>query len=272
MRVLRQAPGVLCALFASGMMAGGALGQEAAPQPAPGESDQPADPVADAETEPTLLRGWEGGVELGVNGTEGNTTRFNFRGGANAKRLTEDLDTRLAFSYSYAREESRDTENKANLDARNDWLLKESPWRVFAKGSLEYDEFQDWDARIGVFGGVGYEFILTDRTTLVGRLGAGVRREVGGEDNAWTPEGLIGADFEHQLTERQKVSASIDVFPDLSDVGPYRFEARAAYEILVDPEINMSLKLGIVDRYDSTPGAGFRRNDLDYFLVLVWSF
>lgn len=271
MRGMRQAQGWLCALAAALLLAGSVRGQDLPEAPPEGE-DQPADAVPEAPPVPTWLEGWKGGVELGINGTEGNTNRFNFRGGANASRLTETLDTKLSLTYSYAREESRDTQNKAILNGRNDWLLKDSSWRIFGKGALEYDEFQDWDMRITLFGGVGYEFIKTEETLLLGRLGVGARREVGGEDNAWTPEGLIGADFEHQLTERQKVTASIDVYPDLSRAGPYRFEGRAAYEILVDPEVNMTLKLGIVDRYDSTPGAGFRRNDLDYFMVLVWSF
>jgi len=44
------------------------------------------------------------------------------------------------------------------------------------------------------------------------------------------------------------------------------------YSILVDPELNMSLRLGVENRYNSNPGGNDKKNDLDYFLALVWAF
>jgi len=235
---------------------------------------QPAELPAAAVVEPekSWLDGWAGSVELGLNGSEGNTERLSFRGGFEAVRKVELMETKFRTSYSYATDGGEATENRARAELRNDWLFKDSPWRVFALGSFDYDEFQDWDMRLSGFGGVGYEFIKNDRTLLLGRVGAGVSKEIGGSRNELIPEALFGGDFEHKLTERQKISASVDVYPELTRVGPYRAVGRAAWEILVDPEVKMTLKLGIEDRYDSTPGAGFKRNDLDYFAVLVWAF
>ena len=39
--------------------------------------------------------------------------------------------------------------------------------------------------------------------------------------------------------------------------------------MLLDEATNMSLKLGIIDRYDSTPN-GLKPNDLNYSLMLLW--
>lgn len=245
---------------------------EAPAQPPPPAAEQPPPTPAEPPPPETWLDGWKGSVELGLSGSSGNTEEMTFRGGFGAKRTTTDYDTSVALVYKLSRDEGQTSENQGRLDVRNDWLIKDSKWRFFALGAFEYDDFQEWDFRVAAFGGVGYEFIKNDRTFLLGRAGVGLSREIGGSDNAITPEALLGGDFEHKFDDRQKVTASVDFFPDLSDFGPYRFVAKAAYEVLVDPETKMTFKVGAIDTYDSTPGDGFKRNDLDYFAVLVWSF
>ena len=41
-------------------------------------------------------------------------------------------------------------------------------------------------------------------------------------------------------------------------------------ELLLDEATNLSLKVGLLDRYDSTPGIGLQENDVDYFITLLW--
>ena len=253
---------------------------QAEPPAQPPAEQPPAQPPADApppappEPPPpeTWMDGWTGGVELGVTGSSGNTEELNFRFGANAKRTSPFTETTTSLTYKISTSEGDTTDNEARFDLRNDWLIKDSPWRYFALGAVEYDDFQEWDFRVSAFAGVAYEFIKNERTTLLGRLGLGASREFGGQDDEITPEALIGADLEHKFDERSKITATVDFFPSLSDFGPYRAEAKAAYEILVDPKSKMTFKVGFVDSYDSTPGDGFRRNDFDYFAMLVWSF
>lgn len=241
---------------------------EAAPAPEPAKPAAPPPPLAPT----SFLEGWTGSVELGLNGSEGNKSRINLRGGVSGARKTEETETTLSFVYSYSREEGVNTKNKAQVDARNDWILgKDSPWRVYALGRLEYDEFQDWDVRLSGFSGVGYQLIKSDRTSLIGRVGLGGSREIGGQDNRIHPELDLGFDLEHKLTERQKFTLSIDYYPDLLRITDYRVVGKAAYEILLDPESQLTLKLGVEDRYDSTP-EGAKRSDLDYFAILMFKF
>lgn len=218
------------------------------------------------------LQGWTGSVELGITGSSGNVERFSGRGGVRAERRTELYESKGELTYIFARTDGDTSQNEAHLLLRTDRLFIDSPWRIFGIGMADYDEFKDWDVRLAAFLGVGYAFIQDDRTQLIGRLGAGVKREIGGEENAFVPEGLIGVDFEQRITERQRVIATFDFFPELREFGPYRFIGRAAWEILVDPAVNLSLRIGAESRYDSTPGLGVKRHDLDYFATVVWSF
>lgn len=235
-----------------------------------------AQPDADAALVPpqpsSWKEGWEGSVELGLNGTTGNSERVSFRGGVSGRRQTDDYDTRLGFFFLYARDDGDTSDNRVALDARNDWLFKESPWRFFATLRSEYDQFQDWNTRTAVFIGPGYEFIKNDKTLLVGRLGIGGNYRTGGNDDGFTPEALIGADFEHRITERQKIFLTGEIYPNLDDGGEFRGLARGGWEILVDPDVNMTLKIGFENRYDSDPGGDAKKNDFDYYLALVWAF
>ncbi len=234
---------------------------------------QPADKIAAPDPD-SFWKGWTGGIELGLNGSEGNTRTLNFRGGANAERKTSAMITTANASYSRATQGSVTIKNRAELGARNSWIFeKDSPWSYFIEGKYEYDDFQDWRSRISAGNGIGYAFIKNDKTTLDGRAGLGVTRAIGGSDNRWVPNGIFAADFGHKLTERQKITASLEYLPSLLNFPTeYRITARVGYEIVVDPEVKMSLKAGIEDRYNSVPGGTAERNDVDYFVVLAWAF
>lgn len=235
-------------------------------------------PEQDAPTEEQLATddsfwsGWEGSVEAGLTGASGNNERFNIRASIEGKRETDLHLDKVSFTYSYAEDDAEQTENRFEAKYRHDWKLPDSKWRIYARASYEYDEFQDWDHRVTIGPGVGYEAIDNEKTQLLLRAGVQATKEIGGEENKWTPEGVLGFDYAHQLTERQSIEASFDFYPALDDFGPYRFEGEAAWKIEVDPESNLFLRVGLEDRYDSSPGPDKKRNDITYFATLGWSF
>ncbi|MFO7908204.1 MAG: DUF481 domain-containing protein [Planctomycetota bacterium] len=212
---------------------------------------------------------WESSFEIGVDGSEGNSTTLSVRTGANLKRSVESSELEIDMTYVKATADRRETKHNAELDARHDWLLGESPWSLFAKKQLEYDEFKAYDIRLTMNTGVGYQLIATESTQLKGRLGSGVSREFRGPDDRWVPEAVFGVDFEHQFSDRQRIHATIDYLPEWDNFHDYRVHTDCGWEILVNKSTNMNLKLGIVERYDSTPN-GRKPNDLDFSLLLLW--
>ncbi len=231
---------------------------------------QPDEDDADVIDPDDFFDGWKGSVAAGLSGSEGNTETLNVYANAAGERDTDAMLTSFDASYFYSRNGSDVTENNFVLNGRNEWKI-EDPWSVFVQGTYEFDDFTNWDSRVSLYGGVGYMFIDNDKTKLQGRLGLGVSREIGGSDNSFRPEGLIGYDFEHKFTERQSFVSAGDLYPDLEDFGAYRFVVTAEYRIVVDPEVNMSFKAGLRDTYDSTP-EGQKRNDLNYYLALGFDF
>ena len=223
--------------------------------------------------EPGFFEAWSHSVALGLNGAEGNTENLNVRAALKGERKLEFVASGYELSYSRAAERSRVTQNRFEARGRQDWLFQDAPrWRYFLTASYEYDDFRDWNHRVTVGNGLGYALVQEDDTLVLGRLGFGASREIGGDENHIVPEGILGLDLDHKFTERQKITATLEYLPELLDFGPYRARAKASYEVLLDQETNMSLRLGIEDNYDSTPGEGRSRNDLAYFAMLAWSF
>jgi putative salt-induced outer membrane protein YdiY len=227
-------------------------------------------PAAPAQPEPAVKL-WEGNFELGLNGSEGNSETFNFRFGAEGKRQTDDNVLTLDLDYHRDTSHSVETAHRLFFDWRYEWLFKESPWTWFAHGSAEYDEFKAFDLRVSLDTGLGYQFLKTERTSFLGRMGGGWSREFGGPDDRYVPEAVLGADFAHRFSPRQKFTASVDYTPDVTDFADWRLNTKAAWDVVLDEAMNLSLKVSVLDRYDSTPH-GAKPNDVDYAVTLLWSF
>lgn len=237
----------------------------------PPAADPNAPPPPPAEADTPWSKGWKGTVDLGLNGSSGNSETLNFRGAAGTRRTTDRYDTFGDIIFTYSQDDGNQTANRLEANGRNDWIIPDSKWVIFADAKFEYDEFTDYDVRISGHAGAGYKFIKTDKDDLLGRIGVGAYKEFGSATNEIVPEGVLGVDYSHKFTDRQSFVFTGNFYPALNDFGPYRFDLAAAYQFLVDPDSNLAFKVGIEDRYDSTPGAGFKRNDFDYFLSLAWS-
>lgn len=248
-----------------------ANGRSDDPPPAP-EAAKPAEAPAKPPDPDSFFKGWKGTIEGGLNGSSGNTDSLSLRFGVAGKRETSKMITAAWANYNYATNDGDKTKSRGELGIRNDWNLTDR-WIFFAKGLAEYDEFQRWDWRLSAFAGPGYYFVKEDRTKLLGRLGFGITKELGDQaENRIYPELDFGFDFEHKLTDRQKIFVSADYYPDVGDLWEYRAVAKAGWEILVDPEVNMTLKIGVEDRYDHHQRDPQKKNDVDYFILIAWTF
>lgn len=269
--------------FQPGPPSGGPLPAPTAPLQAPpvavaGESPlvQPAgDPapapvLATPKVEPPP-KIWEGGLELGLDGSNGNSENFNLHFGGKLKRKTKLTVLSSELDYKQNNSNSVQTANKAFLDSRFEYLFQESPWTWFVHNIEDYDEFKAYDLRVSIDTGFGYRLVKNDITSLTGRFGGGTTREIGGPDDEFIPEAVFGLEGEHKLSKRQKLSASVEYRPDVTDFTDYRLNTKAAWEVLLDEEKHLSLKVGVLDRYDAHAD-GRKPNDLDYTLTLLWSF
>ena len=213
---------------------------------------------------------WTPSLELGFNNSSGNTETLSLRVGASAKRETKRSVLDFDLNYTRAHANSVETENQALANTRHEWLFADSPWTLFWHGGLEYDEFKAFDLRLATDAGVGYRLIDTKTANVTGRFGSGVSHEIDSPDDRYVPEAVFGADFEWQLSKAQKMDINVEYRPDWSDFEEYRIVAGAGWEVILSADNNLSLKLSVIDRYDSTPN-GRKPNDLNTALLLIWT-
>jgi len=298
--MLDRIPGVALSalpfLLPTGWAFGSDLGESAASRPALIESSvglgdrswegvQPEDAAAEAPADGdeaidyenlservSFFKGWTTTVGLGLNGSSGNTESLDVRFSWDSERVTNYMETYFNLLYSGGTEEGEVNENYFRTRIRNDWLVPDSRWRYFAIGQLEFDEEQDWNWRIFANAGVGYDFVQTEKMTLTGRAGLGVLQDLGGTDEDFRFEGLLAVDFVYRFNEKHKVFFTGEYYPAFDPWPVYRLYGRAGWEVLIDPELNLSLRVGLEDRYDSSPGSDAQRNDLDYFIQLALTF
>jgi putative salt-induced outer membrane protein YdiY len=242
------------------------------PMPVPADSTlpPPSNTVVAPTTEPPPKL-WEGSLELGLDGSEGNSQTFNLHSGAKLKRKTEFNVVSSELDYRKTTANSVDTVNKAFLDSRFEHLFQQSPWTWFVHNIDDYDEFKAYDLRVSLDTGLGYRLVRSDLMSLIGRFGGGTTREIGGPDDRFIPEAVFGLEGELKISKRQKLCASAEYRPDVTDFTDYRLYLKTAWEVMLDEEKHLSMRVSVLDRYDSNAD-GLKPNDLDYALTLLWSF
>ncbi len=213
---------------------------------------------------------WDGTFEIGINGAKGNNNAFSITTGLELSRETQLTNWDLSLVYAKNQSDGVETQHNAILFSTWDYKLPSPHWSWFNKLILEYDEFKEFDLRVTWNTGLGYLLVDTPTTQFRERLGAGVSRELGGMDDDYEPAANFGLDFSHQISERQKFSAVVDFFPNFGDFSDFRIVSDFSWEVLLDEASDLSLKIGVIDRYDSTPN-GAEANDVLYTMVLLWA-
>jgi hypothetical protein len=212
---------------------------------------------------------WESTVELGINGSSGTSESLSLRTGGSIKRASRFSKLNMNGVYNRTTESGAATQNNAQLDARNDWLLDDtSPWTLYGTGDAFYDAFQAFDWQISANTGIGYRFIHEPEIDLIGRMGAGTSRELGGPDDRWVPESLFGFEFTQHLSPVQKFYGKVDYYPEWEEVGEFRAVADMGWQIDFAEPSNLSLKVSASDRYDSTPN-GVQPHLVNYSVLLL---
>lgn len=236
----------------------------------------------DAEIErlrnPHLLDYWSGSVDSGLALSRGNSDTTTFNLGMKAERDTSRDKISVYSTALFTKSRITGTcplspgipvaplscvvttASAVRGGTRYDLNLTE---KLFAFGQLdlEHDRFQDLDLRTVLAGGLGYHAIKNDRTTFDLMAGGafdhdsfstGLRRS--------EPDALVGETLTHKLTKSTALNEAFQFFPNLSDVGEYRF----TFDSGISTAINkwLSWQVTYSNRFLSNPVPGIKKNDV----------
>ena len=213
----------------------------------------------------SFLQGWTRSAEVGFSGSDGNSNNQNLRA---ALRLDyEDEHKRWKFSTRYLlnRADRETDDHNARAEVQRDWLRPGSRWFLWGSSRTDWDRFQSWESRVSGFGGVGHEIIQSEAFDLRGRLGAGVTKEFGDEDDDLTPEVLLGLNGFWRISDEHSLGAHTVQFPSLDDISEFRNITGVDWQIKLTEAGGLSLTFGIENEYQSdVDDPDSKQNDLKY--------
>ncbi|MEM7782676.1 MAG: DUF481 domain-containing protein [Planctomycetota bacterium] len=215
---------------------------------------------------------WTGSFAAGLNGKSGNSNNVDINMTLKLDRDTDFAKTAILASYFYGSNDVVTTTDRFFGQLRRDRKLQNPKLSWFNQVQLEADRFKNYDYRIALHTGLGYEVYKNETGFLNLRSGLGASSEVGGVNEEWIPELQFGADWEKQMTDALKLFANVDFYPSWEDFADYRLVSNTGLEYVLDAERNINFRMFALNRYDSTPPVGNRRNDIDYGMSIVIGF
>jgi len=217
-------------------------------------------------------KGWTVSIDLSMNTTSGNNEEQSTRFGSHTKRIL--IDRRSASDLSYYRKVSDNelTDNKLTIGTSRDWLYPGSAWFCYLMGRFDYDEFESWHQRVNGQAGPGYHLFERDDLKLDIRLGLGPRKEWESDNDSWKAEGLIGADFNWDISQKQTCTFSPYFFPVVDDLDDYRARVSGEWRFLFDKDMNLSFLMGTLYEFISIVDLDKDHGDLRTYLGLRYAF
>ena len=218
----------------------------------------------------SLLRGWSRSVSAGFSGSSGVTKENNLNADIRLGNETDRHRDQFRAHYYYADANSNRTNNEFDSIHIHDFLFKDSAWFGFLSGGYKYDEFQSWDHRVTGAGGIGYEFVKTERVRLKGRIGPGFTVTRGGNDEREDANGVVAAQGSWVMSEGIELTGSTGYFPVLGDLPEFRSMSRLEWKIALGVLEGLAFKVGGSYEYDSQNDGN--SNDRKYYGNLVYDF
>jgi putative salt-induced outer membrane protein YdiY len=245
-----------------------ALGDAALPDP-----PKPAPPPRPGIAGTRVLAGWNKQLQLGFTGASGNSDNQDLLAGARGSYADETKRWQFDSGYFRASNDGTETKNQGFAMLLRDFLFPTKKYFAFATTRYDYDQFQEWDHRINLSGGLGYAFIDREKFDLRGRAGFGGTKTFGSPgDDEWVPEAVLGVETEWLPAERQKLTAFTSFYPSLTDGGEFRSLSGIDWSLRISDGLGLSLNLGVQNEYESDVAPGVEKNDLLYRAALLYDF
>lgn len=171
----------------------------------------------------SLVRGWEGGLDAGLDLTRGNSDMRDFRFALRAARKVGRDRLNLFAESFHALDDVAGARPHNTADQNRGGALFDrhltARFFLFANADFMNDELQDLNLRSVLGGGLGHHLIQSDRATLNLLGGANFTREnyVGIQRNLIA--GQAGEEFKFKLEKNTSLIEGLAYFPDLTDPG-----------------------------------------------------
>ncbi|NQU73825.1 MAG: DUF481 domain-containing protein [Candidatus Omnitrophica bacterium] len=214
---------------------------------------------------------WERKIQVGYNEARGNTENAQISMGMYANRKTDRNEfTVKADSFYSSADKKMDTQKWSGM-IRYALSFWEKNWYNFYKLENDHDRFANIDYRVIPSSGLGYWFSDTPHWKAMAEGAIGLEYTYFRDDTKDDGAVFIGRVFlEKELFNKTKLSQDVSIYPSLSDAGDYRLHSETT---LTNPiSTNSSLRLSLIDDYNSKPSSDAKKNDIRMISSIVYAF
>lgn len=238
---------------------------------------------------PGLLRGWNGGVNVGFSLARGNSETSNLALAVNAVHPTLNDKTTIYLSSIDTKNDLATPSTVANLVTAGIRYDHDINPRLFGFVGADFmsNALQDLDLRSVYGGGLGFHAIKSDSTILDFLAGLNYTHETYSNGPlvtpvtvplAYTSYGIthrfialtLGEELLHKFGKSTVITEKLYFYPDLSNTGEYR----ATFDLGTVTKISKWLgwQNQFTDIYVTNPPLGAKKNDLILTTGLNFSF
>jgi len=220
-----------------------------------------------------LFPGWIIDLSAGYSLSRGNSDTSDFLARAAVIKKFEDTWQLIAKGeYAWGEVKDQDTgeydktADRGLLSAQANLFVIESGF-LYGRSEISYDKIKKLDRRLDNGVGVGYELYRADETYT--SVEAGVTYIDSKYEDDQRDHGVhlrLAQNGCLVINDRVTLVESIEYMPKFDDFDHYLINAEAA--LRVDLFSQIYFMLSVTDRYDNTPAAGTKRNDLSFITSL----
>lgn len=215
-------------------------------------------------------RVWDHQIEAGAGVRSGNTGAQDFTLGYLSTMTEHRVALNNAVSGAYGRSNGTRSTQQVLGEVRLDWSHSPRFYSFYLLDG-EHDIMRNLNLRSREEAGVGYKLVKTAKTLLQGDVGLGMSEEFfKNAANDFDPLGHLGALFKQKIGKSTELGLKSVVLPDFSEIGEFLAESEGWF--LTPISQSFFLRLSAVDRYDSNPLTGIKKNDVTFRTSLVLVF
>jgi hypothetical protein len=212
------------------------------------------------EVQPTPPRRWGLDAQIGVDLGFSGTSRQLYSGRLKATYAHRRLRNIFDYLFAYGQTDGTLSANRMDGALKTDVDVGRRVY-LYNLAGAGYDEIRRIDFRYEVGPGVGYHLIVRPAFVLNTEFGMNYQAQYLA-DNRLTELFYyrLAEDSTWRITPRITFDQKFEFFPQVEDLGEYRFrfEANLRYWLLN----NLSLNLTVLDQYDTALARTSTRNDL----------
>ncbi|MBI4661023.1 MAG: DUF481 domain-containing protein [Verrucomicrobia bacterium] len=212
-----------------------------------------------------FLAAWNGEAEVGLNLAFSSKDRQTYAGRFRASHLhsmpnQRSLKNDLDYLVSYGRTDGVLSDNRMDGSWKLEYDLGKR-FLVYNAVGAGYDEIRRIDLRYDVGPGLGYKWVTRTNLVFSTELGGNYQEQFFSNDGSKRRYSLrLAEESWWQIASKLRLDEKIEFFPEIDHFGDYRIRLESNLSYLLPN--NLTLKLTVIDLYETDPAKDVSRNDL----------